>query len=60
MKTMTAIDLIGFLSAYPPNTPVLVTWEGVHAKVLPKNIVIEDINGVETLEIDVNEYGDYD
>jgi hypothetical protein len=43
-ETMTTGELINQLKSYPPDTPVMATWEGVLRSVTPDRFQIEDLD----------------
>ena len=57
MRTMTVKGLRTLLKAYPDETPVISLWEGIEAPIIAKNFKLQEIEGIEFLVIDVEEYG---
>lgn len=52
--TMTAGELIEKLKEFPPETPVMGTWEGICVEIVPDKIYTKDFYEVPVLYIDVD------
>lgn len=60
--TCTIEELVQALQKYPPDTPVLATWEGVKVGIIPESLGTEQYSSnnrdkpIDVLFIDVNYY----
>ena len=56
-ETLTVVGLMRELAKYDPNLPVIATWEGQAAGILPGNMAVEPMDAIDQLVIDVGDTG---